>query len=321
MRRIFFINQNNCEEFFKEVKRNLEVKSWKKLAKLIGTNKSMIDNYRKRILCLPEDRFNVLLNQLNESRKQYFLRLIEKRNSNWGQIIGGKKAYNINKKEFDIGRKNRLNQVKYNFDININLSEDLCEFIGAFIGDGFTNKYRYSYQTQITGDNLLDSDYYYNRLKPFCERLFKIPPKITQKGGWIRLTIYSKRIFELLTKRFNFPEGKKSSSIFIPSEIYDGKEQLLNSTLRGMFDTDGGIGLDKRKSYKTPYIRINYTSNSGKLINQIHHTLLKYHIEHSIHNKEKTIMIQINGKENVRKYMSKIGFSNKRHLDKIKRFL
>ncbi len=321
MYRIFFINTKDCAEFFEEARRNLEVKSWKKLGESIGTNKSMIDNYRKGRLCIPEDKFNTLLNQLTENRKQYFLRLIEKRNSNWGQIIGGKKAYNINKRAFDIGRKNRLNQVKYNFDIHIDLSEELCEFIGAFIGDGFTNKYRYLYQTQITGDNVLDSDYYYNRLKPLCEKLFKISPKITQKEGWIRLNIYSKRMFELLTKRFNFPAGKKSSSVCIPSEIYNGKEKLLNSTLKGMFDTDGGIGIDKRKAYTVPYIRINYTSSCIKLIKQVHAILLKYSISHSIHRKEKTFMIQINGKKNVKMFLSKIGFSNKRHLDKIRRFL
>ena len=61
------------------------------------------------------------------------------------------------------------------------LSEELCEFVGAVIGDGFTNVYGHLYQTQITGDKVLDFKYYFDRLKPICEKIFNITPKILQK--------------------------------------------------------------------------------------------------------------------------------------------
>lgn len=319
MHRIVFKNKKVCSEFFEEIKGKSEIKNWRRLGQIIGTSRSMIDNYRTGKLSLPENRFYELLNRLDDNRKEYFLILIKKIDSNWGQIIGGKKAYLINRKIFDRGREIALKnkQVKYDFDINIPLSKDLCEFIGAFIGDGFTNKYVHLYQTQITGDSNLDSDYYYNVLKPICEKLFKIPPKISQKEGWIRLTIYSKRLFELLTKRFNFPAGKKSYSVCIPEEILNEDEHLLYSTIRGMFDTDGGVGFDRRESYKKPYIRINYTSSSEKLIRQLDNILTNLGVNHSLHKKGNAFMIQINGEKNIKNFISKIGFSNKRHLSKI----
>jgi len=331
MYRILFLNKKDCSDFFSEVRNKLNIQNWKKVGEFIGTNKSMIDNYKQRKICLPENRFEKMLNLLDENRKKYFLELIEKRDNNWGQVIGGKNAYSINKKEFDKGRKKaariRKKQVKYNFDINMPLSNELCEFIGVFIGDGFTNKYGNLYHVEITGDRNLDLDYYNNQLKLICQKLFNINPHIYERKGYVRFILYSKRLFEMLTKRFSIPTGVKCYKIVIPEEILKAEKKFLNSTLKGMFNTDGGIGFDRRKSYKKPYIRVNYTSASEKLIKQLHEILLKYSIKHSIHkkknmNNEKVVyMIQINGTENVKKFILKIGFSNNRHLNKIKNFL
>jgi len=323
--RVLFTNKGSCALFFEEAKNSFGVKSWGKLGKILGTSRSMVDNYRKGNLCIPESRFLILLNSMGEERRAYFLKITRKKDENWGRVIGGKKAYEINKKEFNKGRaiakESIKKRAKYEFNVNMPLSEDLCEFIGALIGDGFTNKYGNLYQTQITGDRSLDSDYYYNILKPICESLFKISPKITEKDNTIRLNLYSKRLFEMLTKRFQFPAGIKCYSIKIPAEMLGSEEILLNSTLKGMFNTNGGIGIDKSKKYKRPYIRINYTSASKDLINQLSKILDAYSIPHSVHRKGNSFMVQINGPENVRRFISKIGFSNKRHLDKIDKYL
>ncbi|MFH1209864.1 MAG: LAGLIDADG family homing endonuclease, partial [archaeon] len=234
----------------------------------------------------------------------------------------------LHKEHFDNIRKKankiRKDCVKYNFDINMPLSKDLCLFIGAFIGDGFTNVYNAkTYHSQISGDKGLDSDYYYNILKPICKDLFGIEPYIYERknNNGINFNLYSKRIYELLTKRFKMQRGVKCYTVQIPQEILSSEKSFLNASLRGMFDTDGGVGIDKRSSYKKPYIRINYTSSSDALIRQLTKILTDYFINHSIHKKGNTQMIQINGEENIKKFMKEIGFANKRHLDKINKHL
>lgn len=325
MNRVYFLNNKDRIKFFRRIK-DSEI-SWKKIAEILKTSRSMIDHYRIGRLHIPENRFIALMEMIPKDERGYFSERVKKKKDNWGQIIGGKKAYKINKKKFDLGRKKgakaRKDVLKYVFDININLSENLCEFIGAIIGDGFTNKYTNFYQTQITGDNLLDFDYYHNKLKPICENLFNIPPKITKKRGWIRLNIYSKCLFEMLTKRFDIPAGKKCYTITIPNEILKSEDKFIKATLRGMFNTDGGIGFDKRKRYKKPYVRVNYTSTSPALMNQIHNLLEGYKIPHSIHKKNDSSakQIQINGEKNVRLFLKNIGFSNPRHLKKIRYLL
>ncbi|HLC72869.1 MAG TPA: LAGLIDADG family homing endonuclease [Candidatus Nanoarchaeia archaeon] len=320
MRVCLFKNAVARSSFFNDIKLTTSL-SWKNLARIIQTNRSMLDNYRNGKLCISENRFLILLNLLTFEQQQLFLQEILYKSKNWGQRLGGlitSKKYpnNINRIRH-LASTSKKNYVKYEFNITMSLSEKLCEFVGAVIGDGFTNQYGGAYEMQITGDRILDKDYYFTRLKPICENLFHITPKITENKNGLRLTIYSKRLFQMLTQRFKIPAGVKAYTVAIPSEILLAGNNYLYATLRGMFDTDGGVGFDKREIYSKPYIRINYTSSSKQLIKQVSNILDQNNVPHSVHSKTSAQMIQINGRNNTSQFMSKIGFSNKRHLDKI----
>ena len=318
MDRIHFSDQKDLRMLFNDVKQTSKL-SWNKIAKNVGTTRSMLNNYRSGKILLSIERFNLLQALLDAQNKEHYSNLALKKEGNWGQIKGGKAAYKINKKYFDFGREKakQVNGVKYEFDINMLISEELSEFIGAIIGDGFTNKYGHSYETQITGDRVLDKEYYHSVLGPICKKLFKISPKIVERPGRINLTIYSKRLYELLVHRFGIPPGIKCYTVMVPREILIGDKKMLRATLRGMFNTDGGVGFDKRKIYKKPYIRVNYTSASRALIDQLGKILHEFEIPYSVHTNRKSQIIQINGEKNVRMFLNKIGFSNKRHLKKI----
>ena len=215
--------------------------------------------------------------------------------------------------------KTKRSNLKYNFDETMELTSELCEFVGAVIGDGSLEKFPRTGRIHITGDRVLDKSYYLDHLSEISKLLFNISPKIYEKENTLRLNIYSKKLFEMMHLRFTIPHGKKAYTVLIPDEILASKKKFINSTIRGVFDTDGGVSFDKRKIYKQPYIRLNHTSASKGLIKQISRVLWSYCINHSIHKKDKTYMIQINGKRMVSSFVQKIGFSNKRHKDKIKK--
>lgn len=215
--------------------------------------------------------------------------------------------------------KTKRSHLKYNFNEDMELTTELCEFIGAIIGDGSLEKFPRTGRVQITGDRSLDKDYYINYLSNISKFLFNIPSRIYEKENTIRLNIYSKKLFEMMSQRFEIPPGKKAYTVIIPDEIFSSEMKFINATLRGIFDTDGGVSFDKRKIYKQPYIRINHTSASKGLIKQISKILWAQDINHSIHKKDNTYMIQINGKRMVRLFVKKIDFSNNRHKDKIKK--
>jgi hypothetical protein len=84
------------------------------------------------------------------------------KDANWGRRKGGettrRKHPQILKTGRDIARRERKSQ-QYRFPMNIELTEEIAEIIGAFIGDGFTNKYNRTGMTQFTGDAKLDYQY------------------------------------------------------------------------------------------------------------------------------------------------------------------
>ena len=90
----------------------------------------------------------------------------------------------------------------------------------------------------------------------------------------------------------------------------------------GIFDTDEGIYLDKRKAYRFVYPRIIFSIVSKDLYHQISLYLSKYFKIYTVirkpkGNREQVYIIEIYSKKQLIKWMSLIGFSNKRHLNRI----
>jgi len=194
------------------------------------------------------------------------------------------------------------------------LSKELCEFIGAIIGDGFTNKYGTHYITQFTGHRKLDYNYYKKHIIPLSKKIFDLREKTVEKDNWIRVNFYSKELFLLLTKRFNIPRGKKSKTVKIPSEILNSNKDFLRKTIRGIYDTDGYFYYDKRKIYKNPYPIIDLHMNNLPLLEQIKECLLKFKIKSTIRAKQTHLLIY--GKVETKRFLEDIGFKNQRHLSK-----
>ena len=134
----------------------------------------------------------------------------------------------------------------------------------------------------------------------------------------VMLRIYSKRLYYFFI-RLGFLPGKKSRTVKIPTDIL-GNRELMNPTIRGIFDTDGCIFFDRRKSYKSPYPRITLQSASIPLIKQMRKYLSdNFNLYVNLMNRDGVRnYIEIYGHEQLQKFLKQIGFSNPRHLNKIK---
>ncbi len=210
---------------------------------------------------------------------------------------------------------------KYNFK-NIKLNAKICEFIGAYIGDGYLAHYgKYQYLIGISGDKRYDEDYLKNYLKPLIKRNFPFTgPLLHYRNdeNTLMLRVNSKKLYKIFIK-LGFHKGKKSRNIKIPKKILKNKE-LMNAVLRGIFDTDGCVFLDKRKAYKNPYPRITLQLSSQGLVNQLEAYLsqnFKLYVNKSNRDGYRNY-IEIYGHAQLKTFLKQIGFSNKRHLDKIK---
>jgi len=241
-------------------------------------------------------------------------------------LLGGKITASKHPEILERGRNIVLSKLRgkfRNYSLDIPLSKELCEFIGAFIGDGYTNKYNKRYLVELTGDKNLDIDYFTNILaKNICSILGInwSSTNHTNKNA-LRVFFHSKLLFKLLTERFKFPVGKKCYTVKIPEEILTAEEKFLYATIRGIFDTDGCVFFCQRKIYKKPYPRVTLQIASEPLYLQLSKFLAKEFSLYCYANRGKRkYVIDIYGHAQLEKWINLIGFSNKRHLDRIKEF-
>ncbi|MFQ6020883.1 MAG: hypothetical protein ACE5J4_02580 [Candidatus Aenigmatarchaeota archaeon] len=133
------------------------------------------------------------------------------------------------------------------------MNEELAELVGAFIGDGFYNVYNDSHNhMEFVGHKKFDKQYL-RYLATISEKYFRINPIFKFHSGALRLIIHSK-VMNTFFLNLNLPMGKKSDIIEIPQDLYNSK--YITNVIRGIFDTDGFVYLDKRKIYKQLYPRI-----------------------------------------------------------------
>lgn len=198
------------------------------------------------------------------------------------------------------------------------LNSDFCELIGFIIGDGNIRSHKTPYIVEITGHSKKDFLYYKNFLSNVIKNEIGYIAKIKIRANVIKIFVYNKN-FAILLNELGIPSGKrKCKEVRIPDKIIKSSKENLKSCIRGIFDSDGCVYFDKRKIYKSPYIRIELHMANRPLVNQIS-ILLKMLGVKNVVSKNK-ISICINGKEKVKKYLKIIGFRNMRHKKRISLF-
>lgn len=324
--RIYFSNADDRESFFNAAKNSEQIINWNRLARRLGIKRGKLWYYRTGKLTLAEKTFENILSLLPAAGRAKVLKKVSIMQENWGAVKGGFATLRKHPEILAKGRKalRKRASIKYDFDLNKPLNDEIAEIVGAFIGDGFTNKYwikreqRFKYQTSFSGDYRFDFEYYEKVIIPFIKRNLnenmKAQVKRIKQSNGMQIDFHSKRLFEFLTSRLKLPAGLKFDKVLIPEEIRTS-EKLVKKCLRGIFDTDGCLFFDKRKAYKEPYIRISLKLTNPPIIEQIFSELQNLNVSCKKLNTRKEI--QIMGKKNVLKFIKTIGFSNPRHLKKI----
>ena len=125
-----------------------------------------------------------------------------------------------------------------------------------------------------------------------------------------------------MIKDLKLSYGKcKSEKVVIPKEIFDNWN-LAKHTIRGIMDTDGTVFVSKKPRIEK-YPTLEITTNSFTLANQLRNILLNQdfrvgNIRKSLSklSKSPAYRVPLYGKENLRKWIRKIGFSNKYKLNR-----
>ncbi|MBI2597969.1 MAG: hypothetical protein HYW50_02120 [Candidatus Diapherotrites archaeon] len=175
--RVFIGDKNKTRVFFELTRQNSGFSSWSDFGNSIGLSRSEMGYVLAGQRSIPSELFEQLLVLVPKTKRSHYQKTAIRKPKNWGQKLAGKITYSRHKELFERGRlisnKKRKEAVKFKFDINQPLSQDLSEFLGAFAGDGFTNQYGpYRFQTGFAGDSRFDFDYYQKRIIPITKQLF-----------------------------------------------------------------------------------------------------------------------------------------------------
>jgi len=139
------------------------------------------------------------------------------------------------------------------------ISKELAEEIGWHIGDGSMNFYKNSGKLkgfyQLRGHIKEDKEHYKKRIKQLFKKLFDIKISLREMPSTrvIGFQIWNNKLIEF-KQRLGLPLSEKSE-IEIPKTLLSNN-RLKKAVIRGIFDTDGGIYLERKN--KKIYPRMYY---------------------------------------------------------------
>lgn len=195
------------------------------------------------------------------------------------------------------------------------ITPGIAEIVGIYIGDGHVHREGNKFQIGFTGSPQTDVELF-ERLKELIFKEFGKEVNFKVRANGLRMAFRSKEISNLFVNDLKLVYGKgKSERVIIPKEIANNWS-LAKHTIRGIMDTDGTVFVSKKPGIEK-YPTMEITTNSYDLANQIRGALLSQNfrvgnIRKSISKSSKnpTYRVPLYGKENIRKWLKEIGFSN-----------
>lgn len=292
-----FLEKGKQKELILNAKKD---KTWDELAKITLCKGSYLGgDLRREKRTLTEEMYQRLCFVGNCNFDNH---IIKKLPHHWGQVIGARNSP---------GSTISINIPPYD--------ADLAEFVGAVLGDGHIASIisQGVYQVNITGDSEKDREYHLDYLNSLGKRLFNIAGKETlakhNKGR--HLIFYSVEMVKFFGKMGLKAGSKIKNQSTIPKWIWE-KEEFLRNCLRGLIDTDGSIF--KMSNQDPRLLRMSFTNYNSTLLEDTRKAFISLGFFPSKIIKKKQFFLS--RKEDIRKYLKEVGFSNKRHLDRIKMF-
>jgi intein/homing endonuclease len=211
--------------------------------------------------------------------------------------------------------------------------EDIAEFCGAAIGDGWIQSNEKSFF--LAGDPNEDKEYYDSHMLPLINKILNLELKTKNFPYWkvYGISIHKKEVIKMLLK-FGLPKGKKVDVAAVPDWIMKSNKRIMKAFIRGLFDTDGCIFFQKDYTkYSTEFTskyhskaRIRISSISKKLMSQVFEIINKLNIKcikrelkrgwSNNRNNHDVYIIEINRIEDIKNFFEGGISKNQKHITK-----
>ncbi len=205
------------------------------------------------------------------------------------------------------------------------LTPELAEEIGLHIGDGSMNLYKTKNGVrgfyQLRGHINEDKEHYNQRIVYLYSRVYGLKPNLREmkSTGVYGFQVWSNKLVNFKHNIIGLPLGPKTN-ISLP-KVFTKKQDLLAPMLRGIFDTDGCLYLERKN--KRLYPRIEFKTVSNTLATDIRDCLeklglraTKYCLLRKEENWNNLYTIAIRGEIMLDKFFDIIKPANQKHIKK-----
>lgn len=157
------------------------------------------------------------------------------------------------------------------------LTPELAEETGLHIGDGSMNFYKIKNKVrgfyQLRGHIIDDKGHYNQRISYLYNKIYglKLNLREMKSTGVYGFQIWSDNLVNFKHRIIGLPLGPKTD-ISLP-KMFTKKQELLASMLRGIFDTDGCLYIERKKNKLYP--RVEFKTVSNTLATEIRESLEK----------------------------------------------
>ncbi len=208
-----------------------------------------------------------------------------------------------------------------------NITPELAEIIGIYVGDGYLRYEGTRKELDISG-GYEEKEYYDGHVIPLVNKTFNtsLTGKFFPSRSTYGFVIRDRSVLKIF-KELGFPSGNKSTIIKIPDIIkYSNDKEIIVHFLRGYFDTDGCICFRNRrggKSYSAYQQKYHYhpriilASVSKPLVEDLRVILTQLGFTFNIFVKESkqknwntSFHITLVGKLNLERWMALVGMKN-----------
>lgn len=285
------INSDLLKQIIIKTKENKKL-TWKEFGLKLGVSEQTVrHDWINKGNTIPFSIFHKIIKMSNE--KFNILNKIKVKEPFWGQKL-----------------KNGLIKTKKIKFPDIN-TEEFAEFYGIMLGDGcvFSNMYGLA----ISADKILEHNYFNKYIKNLIYTLFGVYPSFyySKKVRSMNCFLYSKLAAEFMAE-VGFPIGKKNKGrLVIPNFIFKDNTRLAKC-MRGLMDTDGSLS-----SHPNSKIMIHLSIPNKDLRSSVMKGLKQLNINGGEFNKG----IMIYGRDKIKDFYKKIGFSNKKNIIKYEKFI
>lgn len=193
-------------------------------------------------------------------------------------------------------------------------SKMLAEFMGVLFGDGHLSKY----QVLVTTNSITDIEHALY-IQSLMKKLFNLEPSIKSKKGQnaVNILVSSINLVKWLSLK-GMPVGNKlTKGLSIPNWIKKD-QNLQKDFIRGLFDTDGCVYVDRHVINGKKYEHYGWTitSYSVKLRNDILEILKNLRFRPTLSRTQKSVYIR--RQADIERFFKEIGTHNPKHLSRYK---